>query len=251
MGEIESLTIQVAAARLQARIWGSGPADIVMLHDGLGTVAQWREIPADIASATGKTVLAYDRAGHGDSTPTPRGAWPADWLHREAIVLGEILANHAVPSPVLVGHSDGASIALIHAATGAPLAGVVSLAAHSWVEPLCSRWIAKMRADANPIVDKLGRHHAEPAAIFEAWSGGWVSDAFATWDIRPLLHQITAPVLAAQGAEDEYVAQSHVTEIAALIGDNATSTLLPGLHHLLHHEDPDQVVSLVRDFVNA
>lgn len=242
--------IELDGAVLTTARWGDGSAGLVMLHDGLGSIEQWRSIPAAVAATTGQTVLAYDRPGHGASTPVPSGAWPADWLHREADRFERLLsAVDVVDSPLIVGHSDGGSIALLHAAaTSRSLRGVLTLAAHTWVEQRCFDGIVGMRAEAAAIVAGLARNHNEPAAVFEAWSGVWVSDEFRSWDIRSMLSPITCPVLVAQGAEDEYAAPSHATETAAAIGANAQAVLLDGLGHLLHHQDPDTVIDLVADF---
>ncbi|MEM7273627.1 MAG: alpha/beta hydrolase [Actinomycetota bacterium] len=230
--------------------WGQGPAEIVLLHDGLGSIAQWRGIPGSLAATTGRTVLAYDRPGHGASTPVPTGPWPTDWLHREADRFARLIDTvEVVADPLLVGHSDGGSIALIHAATThEPLRGVLTLAAHSWVEDTCYRAIEGMRANAGPIVVGLARDHTAADRIFEAWSGVWVSDPFQRWDIRPLLSTIRCPTLVAQGRQDEYAPDSHAIETAAAIGQNGQHVLLDGVGHLLHHQDPDLVVGLIADF---
>lgn len=227
--------------------WGRGPAEIVLLHDGLGSIGQWRAIPAEIAARTGRTVLAYDRPGHGDSTPVPHGPWPTDWLHIEAKRLAGLLPNIDIAeAPIIVGHSDGGSIALLHAAsTEAPIRGLLTLAAHSWVERSCYDAIVGMRANTDSIVRGLARDHANPTAVFEAWSGVWVSEPFQSWDIRPALSTVSCPTVVAQGAEDEYAAQSHAFETAAAIGPNAEALLLDDVGHLLHHQDPELVVDLV------
>jgi pimeloyl-ACP methyl ester carboxylesterase len=226
--------------------WGHGPAEIILLHDGLGSIRQWRSIPAEVAARTGKTVLAYDRPGHGDSTPVPTGPWPADWLHLEAARFGRLLPKlDVVDEPLLVGHSDGGSIALLHAAAGGVMRGLLTLAAHSWVEQACFDGIVGMRANTDPIVRGLGRDHPHPAAVFEAWSGVWVSDAFRPWDIRPMLSTVTCPAVVAQGENDEYAASTHAVETAAAIGENAEYLLLDGVGHLLHHQDPELVVDLI------
>jgi pimeloyl-ACP methyl ester carboxylesterase len=245
--------VEVLGQRLTTATWpgatGMGP-DIILLHDGLGSIAQWRSVPAGLAVATGRTVLAYDRAGHGESTPSPTGPWPPDWLHREAEVLAALITAVGASAPALVGHSDGGSIAAIHAGTAPTACGAVALlAAHTWVETVTVDEIARMRAAPDRIVTGLQRFHARPAELFEAWSGVWVSDGFAHWDIRPRLHAITAPVLVVQGAADEYATDAHATETSAAIGDNAQCRLLPGLGHVLHHEAPDEVTDLVAAFL--
>ncbi len=242
-------SVRVGAGELTTAVWGDGAPEIVLLHDGLGSIAQWRSVPAAIAERTGMTVLAYDRPGHGRSTPVPTGPWPTDWLHREADVLAALLDTTGACDPVLVGHSDGGSIALLHAAAGGGMRCVVTLAAHARVEPVCVERIAAMRIGPAPIIAGLARHHAEPVALFEAWSGVWTSDEFGRWDIRPLLGAITVPTVAVQGEADEYATPEHVAAIAEAIGPDARSELLPGLGHLLHHDDPDAVVALVADAV--
>jgi pimeloyl-ACP methyl ester carboxylesterase len=242
-------SVEVDRASLTVATWGEGIPEIVLLHDGLGSIAQWRGVPAAIAERTGVTVLAYDRAGHGGSRPVPPGVWPTLWLHDEAEVLARLCAVLEIEAPTLVGHSDGGSIALIHAANGADVTGLVLLAAHTWLEERCADTITALRIDRGPVLASLSRYHAEPAALLEAWSGVWISEPFRSWDIRPLVGAINAPVLVVQGADDEYATLAHATETAAAIGPNAECRILPDRHHLLHHEDPDTVVHLVTRFV--
>ncbi len=257
-----SFRLALDDAAMTVAVWGDGPADVLLLHDGLGSIGQWRTIPRRLAERTGLTVLAYDRPGHGRSTPVPTGPWPADWLHREAERLGRLLgAVDVVERPLLVGHSDGGSIALIHAAAigggeagdgdgdgdGRALAGLVTLAAHSWVEQTCVDAIAGMRHDSGPIVAGLRRYHTDPAAVFEAWSGVWVSDGFRPWDIRPKLSTIGCPTMVVQGRNDEYATDAHAIETATAIGDNARWRLLDDVGHLLHHQDPELIVETVAD----
>ncbi len=242
-------------ATLTVARWGDGPAEIVLLHDGLGSIEQWRTIPGRLAAETGRTVLAYDRPGHGRSTPVPSGAWPADWLHREAERFGRLLdhlGDQVDRRPLLVGHSDGGSIALLHAAGdgGRPvpeLRGLITLAAHTWVEQRCFDGIVDMVANRDVIVAGLVRSHAEPASVFDAWSGVWLSDDFRPWDVRDRLSTITCPTVVAQGRLDEYATDAHATQTASAVGANATARLLDGVGHLLHHQDPELVVRVVAE----
>lgn len=251
----ETTTVALGEARLTVARWGEGPAEIVLLHDGLGSIHQWRTIPGRLAAATGRTVLAYDRPGHGRSTPVPSGPWPADWLHREATRFGDLLGHlgdAVAPRPLLVGHSDGGSIALLHAAGdgGRPvpeLRGLLTLAAHTWVEQRCFDGIVDMVANRQPIVAGLAPSHAEPGPIFDAWSGVWLSDDFRPWDIRDRLSPISCPTVVAQGRLDEYATEAHATDTAAAIGANAEALLLDGVGHLLHHQDPELVVRVVAE----
>ena len=245
-------TVELDGTALTVARWGEAPAEIVLLHDGLGSIGQWRSIPARIAAETGRTVLAYDRPGHGRSTPVPTGAWPADWLHVEADRFGRLLdalGPAVAERPLVVGHSDGGSIALLRAAAQPerPWRGLITLAAHTWVEQRCVDGIVEMVDQRDLIVAGLVRYHQHPAAVFDAWSGVWLSDDFRPWDVRGDLHPIACPTLVAQGRLDEYATEAHATDTAAAIGANAEARLLDGVGHLLHHQDPDLVVSVVAE----
>ena len=231
---------------LTTRSWGSGPPEIVLLHDGLGSIAQWNDVPERIAAETGATVMAYDRPGHGASDPVPDGPWPTQWLRHNTELLGDLLDG--TDRPMLVGHSDGGSIALLYAALWPDrVSAVLSIAAHSYVEPICSGAITRMRANSGGIVYGLGRHHAHPKELFEAWSGVWVSDDFQPWDIRPELCAISVPTVVAQGSNDEYATAAMVHDTVAAIGDNARAHFIADRGHLVHYEDPDPVVRLAVD----
>ncbi len=237
--------VEVGDAVITTQKWGGGSSQIVMLHDGLGSIAQWRDVPARIAERTSRPVLAYDRPGHGSSTPVPDGPWPTHWLHREADRLAELLDMLRIERPLLVGHSDGGSIALIAAMNGLDVAGVVAIAAHTWVEPICRASIVDMRADTDRFVAGLSKFHDDPAEVFAAWSGVWVSEEFGRWDIRPELRQISEPTVIAQGDADEYASLAMVTDTVAAIGDNATAHVISGARHIVHHHHADAVVDLV------
>lgn len=233
---------------ITTEVWGTGSPGIVLLHDGLGSVAQWGDVPARIAADTGTSVLAYDRPGHGSSTPVPDGPWPTEWLRHNADVLNRLLDDRGIASPMLVGHSDGGSIALLHAATfPGRCSAVLAIAAHTFVEPICSGAISDMRANSAGIAYGLGRHHDHPAALFEAWSGVWVSDEFQRWDIRPELHAIDVPTVVAQGVNDEYATDAMVHDTVEAIGANARAEFIADRGHLVHYEDPDPVVALAVD----
>lgn len=237
--------IDILEASIEYEVWGAGAPRIVMLHDGLGSIAQWRETPAELADRTGAAVVAYNRPGHGGSTPIPTGAWPTLWLHDQARLLAALLEELDIPDPFLVGHSDGGSIALLHASSGEACRGIAALAPHSFVEPVCVSAIAAMRADPTRIVRSLSPYHVDPAAVFEAWSGVWVSDEFGRWDIRDRLAAITCPALVVQGDADDYATDHQLWSTVAAIGGPARGKLVPGVGHLIHHQRVDVVVDLV------
>lgn len=245
--------VEVDGARPVVARWnsaaqaGAGPT-IVLLHGGLAAIPLWREIPRRLASMTGAQVVAIDRPGHGEATPVPDGPWPADWLHRESARLATLLDRLGVDRPLLVGHSDGGSIALIRASDASDeVAGVVALAPHSYVEPVCVDAIRAMRRDPDRLVELLGRIHSAPAELFEAWSGVWTSEDFATWDIRPRLGSITAPTTVIQGDADEFGTSSMLFDTVESIGPHAGAELLPGVSHDVMRDRPDVVIAAVTD----
>ncbi len=249
MTEPRMETVDLDGRQITTSTWGDGTPEIIMLHDGLGSIAQWREVPATLAAASDRTVMAYDRAGHGESLPVPSGPWPTNWLHTEAELLARLITAVGADQPVLVGHSDGASIATIHAATTDQAAPIVLLAVHSWLEQAAVDQITLAREQPDDIVPRLGRYHRHAAEMFEAWSGAWVSEGFSTWDIRPMIHSVTCPTLVLQGTEDEYATQAHVALTTDAIGDNAEGRLLDGLRHNLHHDAPELVVDSIVAFI--
>lgn len=235
----------VAGCRLDVATWAGDDPSIVFVHDGLGSIGQWRDVPATTASRSGRRVVAYNRAGHGGSTPVPSEAWPVGWMTREAHVLASLIESF-VSSPVrLVGHSDGASIALLCAELYPDVVSdVVAIAVHSWVEPKCVAAISSLRRDPDGLVAALGVHHPHAPELFEAWSGGWTRAEFASWDIRPLLGGITAPVVVAQGDADEFATEEMLWSTVAAIGPNAKGALIPGCRHAVHRDRPDVVATL-------
>jgi pimeloyl-ACP methyl ester carboxylesterase len=189
-------------------------APLLLLHEGLGSVRLWRDWPAALAAASGRRLVAYSRLGHGfsDLPPAPR---TAAFMHEEAaVVVPALQAALDLVDPVLVGHSDGGSIALAHAATHR-VSGLVVLAPHVIVEPAALVAIAAAR-DAfagGDLAARMSRHHRDPGVTFHNWNDVWLSEEFRSWDLRPLLAGITAPVLAIQGTADPYGTVAHVEAV--------------------------------------
>jgi pimeloyl-ACP methyl ester carboxylesterase len=237
------LTVEGVGYHLDVATWGDARPSVVFAHEGLGSIGQWRDVPARVADEGHVGVLAYNRAGHGASEPVPAGPWPADWMTREAVVLGA-LVERCCSGPVrLVGHSDGATIALLCAAQHHDLVtDIVSLAAHSWVETKCVEAIRALRSDPADLLDGLARYHDHPTELFAAWSGAWVSAEFADWDIRPQLAAVVAPTLVVQGVDDAYATRAMATATAAAIGSNARAQMIDGAGHILHRDAPGLVV---------
>ena len=180
---------------------------IVMLHEGLGSLALWKDFPHQLAAATERAVLAYSRLGYGRSDPlaAPRGV---DFMHVEALqTLPSLIDALGVREPVLFGHSDGASIALIHAARARrPVAAVIALAPHVFVERYGLDSIAAARRAylESDLRSRLSRYHDDVEGAFWGWNDIWLHPDFADWNIEALLPEIACPVLAIQGLDDEY-----------------------------------------------
>jgi pimeloyl-ACP methyl ester carboxylesterase len=218
---------------------GSGPP-LVFLHEGLGSIELWRSFPDDVRAAAGHpTTLVYSRPGYGRSTPIER-PWPVEYLHREALdVLPPLLDRLGLQRPVLVGHSDGASIALIHAGAGHPVAGLALLAPHVFVEDRSVAGIASARdayrsGGPGGLRSRLARYHDDVDGVFWGWNDVWLSPAFRSWDIEDVLPAIDAPVLAIQGDADEYGTLAQLDAIEAGVRGPFRRVVVPGGRHVLH-----------------
>ncbi|MFN0091173.1 MAG: alpha/beta fold hydrolase [Acidimicrobiales bacterium] len=245
-----------AAARLEQARWAPPGqpqgSPIALLHEGLGSVSAWGGFPARLAEAAGREVLAYSRAGYGRADPPP-GPFTPSFLHEEAEVLAELLGELEIDSPLLVGHSDGGSIALIHAALGrAPQpCGVVTIAAHVLVEPETLRGIRAVVAAYPELRERLARHHADVDAMFSRWTSAWLDPAFASWSIEALLPAITCPLLVIQGEDDDFGTLDQVRRITAGAAGPALAFTLSGCGHAPHRERPAEVLAAISEFAAA
>ena len=230
---------------------GSNKNPIVMLHEGLGSVAMWRDFPDRLAAATGRDVVAYSRYGYGQSDPLD-GTRDVAYMHDEACVaLPAVLAALDIECPVLFGHSDGASIALIYAATFPErVEALVLEAPHVFVEPLTIKSIAKMKVDAanGDFIERLGRYHADPRSAFRGWNDIWLHPDFRAWNITALLPAVVRPVLLLQGRDDEYgsVAQLEATTAAVR---SSTSILIDDCGHSPHRSQARIVLDATAEFL--
>lgn len=243
-GRVEYLDVPGAAARADPTL-----PPLLFLHEGLGSVRLWRGWPEAVAAASGRRAVAYSRLGHGFSD-LPRAPRTVAFMHEEAArVVPALCSALGLVDPLLVGHSDGASIALVHAATHR-VSGVVVLAPHVCAEPesLVAVTAARDAFTDGGLADRMARHHRDVGVTFHNWNDVWLSAPFRAWDLRPLLPGITAPVLAVQGTADPYGTVLHVEAIR----DGAAGPvelLMLDAGHAPHLEAPGPVTDAVVSFL--
>jgi pimeloyl-ACP methyl ester carboxylesterase len=235
----------------------AGQPLLVFLHEGLGSVAMWRDFPAKLVDALGWRGLVYSRPGYGRSTPRAAGeAWGLDFMHRQAEqVLPALLQALGVDTqrepPWLLGHSDGGSIALLHAAAFPQrVAGAIVLAPHIVVEDLSVDSIAKAREAylTTELRARLARYHDDPDSAFWGWNDIWLHPPFRQWSITRELASIACPLLAVQGLDDEYGTLAQIRGIAERVAD-AELLELADCGHSPHRDQPDRLISAIAGFV--
>jgi pimeloyl-ACP methyl ester carboxylesterase len=227
-----------------------GRAPLLFLHEGLGSVALWRGFHQRIAAATGRRAVAWSRLGHGFSD-LPAEPRTHTFMHEEAAhVVPALCAALDLVEPVLVGHSDGASIALIHAAAHR-VRGVVVLAPHVFVEEVGLDGVAAARRafTEGDLRARMARRHRDPDVTFRNWNDVWLSDGFRAFDLRPLLGGITAPVLGIQGTDDPYGTVAHVDCVRAA-APGSVELLVLDCGHAPHLEEPAVVEAALTRFLN-
>lgn len=256
MGDKEVTFLRAGGVRLEYQWLGPQPSEtptLVFLHEGLGSVSLWRDFPEQLAQKTGCGALVYSRAGYGNSDPValPR---PIRFMHDEADVLTEILQRCNIRDVILVGHSDGASIALIHAGrsnTGR-VRGLVLEAPHVFTEPAGLQSIARM-ADIYRTTDlkrRLERHHGANTEIaFWGWNQVWLHPEFSAWNIEGFLPTIRVPILIIQGEQDEYGTVRQVKAIQQQVLGPVEVLLIPECGHVPHREHRELVLSTMTNFV--
>lgn len=226
---------------------------LVFLHEALGCDSMWKGVPLALSVAMGLPFLTYDRPGHGLSGPL-RGPRDERYLEVEAYeVLPQLLDACGVTDAVLVGHSDGGTIALMYASRHRVRA-VVTEAAHVFVEEIT---LAGIRAaveawKTTDLRDRLARHHGDKTeALFDAWAETWLSERFRPWNIEPCLPGVEAPVLVVQGEDDEYGTARQVEAIAGGVSGPSRPLLIPGCRHIPHHQAAEQVLPAIAEFVSG
>jgi pimeloyl-ACP methyl ester carboxylesterase len=226
-----------------------GEAPLVLLHEGLGSIRLWRGFPERLAAATGRRTVAFSRYGHGQSDPPPKPRTPA-FMHEEAReVLPALLSELGIEDPVLVGHSDGASIALIYAAHH-PVSAVVAIAPHVFVEEMSLVAIRRAREEyANTDLRKrMARHHRDPDAAFFGWNDVWLHPDFPSWDITDVLDRIDRPLLLIQGERDQYGTLAQLDAIEQRARGSVRRVHLD-CRHSPPTELPEATVEAIADFL--
>ncbi|HKH98115.1 MAG TPA: alpha/beta hydrolase [Candidatus Sulfotelmatobacter sp.] len=225
--------------------------ELVFLHEGLGSISLWKDFPARLAAATGCPVTVYSRYGSGKSDLLA-GARPVTYMHDEALhSLPDLLAQLQIENPILIGHSDGGSIALIYAGAHDRVRGLVLLAPHVFVEDLSVASIAeaKVKFETTNLPEKLARHHSDAARTFWGWNNIWLHPDFRRWNIEEYLPRITCPILAIQGLEDQYGTMAQVQAIARKSGGPVEILPLADCRHSAYRDQRDAVLQAIRKFV--
>lgn len=248
-------SLVVGGRRLETEWWGPRPdkaPTLVLLHEGLGCVALWRDFPDGLTAATGFGVFAYSRFGYGrsDTVRLPR---PLGYMHDEAqAMLPAVLAAAGIGPCVLVGHSDGASIAAIHAGSVADsrVRGLALIAPHFFVEDVTLASIAAVRTayERDNLRARLARYHAHVDAAFRGWSDAWLDPAFRAWDISAELAAIRVPMLLLHGVEDPYGTEAQLRLAERVACCPVETVLVPGARHSPHTETPGPTRDAVAGF---
>jgi pimeloyl-ACP methyl ester carboxylesterase len=231
----------------------NGPV-LVFLHEGLGCVDLWKTFPENLAEETACDGFVFSRLGYGRSDPCPL-PWKINFMHTQALAaLPRILSAAGIRNAILIGHSDGGSIALIHAGSrhaGQRLQGVITESAHVFCEPitLASIRTARHAYLAGNLQARLARYHGTNTdTAFHGWNGAWLNPRFVHWDIRKYLGQIQVPVLALQGEDDPYGTPAQLTAVESGVLDCKT-VLIKNCRHSPHLEQPDRVTADMAAFI--
>jgi pimeloyl-ACP methyl ester carboxylesterase len=249
--------LTIGASDLEYRMIGPAPEDaptIVMLHEGLGSAGLWGDFPEKLQAATSAGVFVYSRAGYGASTPAklPR---PLDYMHVEALeVLPRLLDRIGFRRGLLLGHSDGASIAAIYAG-GVPdhrVRGVVMIAPHFVVEDVSVTSIAEIKKayETTSLKTKLARWHSDADNAFYGWNEAWLDPRFRSWDISEYLAYIRVPVAILQGADDQYGTIRQIEIAREECYCPVDVTILPGAGHSPHREAPEATLHAISEFAD-
>lgn len=249
--------LRVDDKQLEYCRWRNGASHgptLVLLHEGLGSVAMWKDFPRQLATRTRCSVVAYSRAGYGKSDPATLPRTPG-YLHSEGLeTLPDVLNFVDAPDVVLLGHSDGASIALIHAGGNADprVKGAILIAPHVFIEPIAVEQIARARTayESGDLRKRLEKYHDDVDHAFYGWNDIWLNPEFLSWNIEPYLPKIKIPVLIMQGAKDEYGTLAQVRAVSGQVGGSADTLILPACGHSPHRDEPQVTLARIERYLN-
>ncbi len=249
--------VEITGHRLEyywTRPRAAGETVIVFLHEGLGSAGLWRDFPMLVTERTGLPALVYSRYGYGGSDVLAKER-DISYMHREAIkVLKELRDALGLDDVILFGHSDGGSIALLHAGAGQwPVRGIIAEAPHVFVEDETIAGIedAKVAYNTTDLPSRIARHHTDGDATFRGWNDIWLKPPFRDWNIEDCLPGVTAPVLVIQGEGDEYGTARQLDAIAAQVSGPCETLLIPDCRHSPHRDQADAVLDATVRFVGA
>jgi pimeloyl-ACP methyl ester carboxylesterase len=254
--EAQDFFVEAQGHKLEVRRFGGTNSDaptIVFLHEGLGSVSLWRDFPAQVVERNGCNAVVYSRYGYGNSDVLQE-ARNVRFMHDEALlVLPELLEKLSIRNPVLIGHSDGGSIAIIYAGAGNPVRGLVLMAPHVFGEEWGLKSIREAKAafETSDLPEKLGRHHIDAAKTFWGWNDVWLLPEFRSWNIEEYLPGIKCPVLAIQGFEDQYGTIAQLDAIAAQTGGSVETLRLQNCRHSPHRDQPEAVMVAISHFLST
>jgi pimeloyl-ACP methyl ester carboxylesterase len=233
---------------------GRGKPTLIFLHEGLGSIRQWRDFPLKVVAATGCRALVYDRYGYGQSDLLEEPRRSVRFMHDEGLLfLPDLRKKLGIDDAILIGHSDGASVALIHAGAGYQARGVALMAPHVFIEPVCLASIeaAVQTFEAGDLPAKLGRYHRDVRKTFYGWADVWTDADFRSWDIRQeYLGKLRAPVLAIQGYDDEYGTMAQLDEIARHVAGPCELLKLENCGHAPSRDQPETALAAVTRFID-
>jgi pimeloyl-ACP methyl ester carboxylesterase len=253
--EAPAARLDAGGTALEYACFGPAPTDaptIVMLHEGLGCLALWRDFPRQLAEATGWGVLAMSRPGYGQSdlVDLPR---PLDFMTREAqTVLPALLDAAGIRNCILLGHSDGATISALHVGTRADhrVRGLILMAPHFFTEASGLAEIAKARDayESGGLRERMAKYHADPDVAFYGWNDTWLHPGFKDWNVAEVIDYFRIPVLAIQGREDQYGTLAQIEEIENRAYSPVDTVIIDGCNHAPHLEAPDQTLAAIAKF---
>ena len=248
-------SIKIDGVTLECACHGPAPdkaPTIVMLHEGLGSTALWRDFPAKVAAATGMGVFVYSRQGHGQSDPAALPK-PLDFMTHEAVdVLPRILDAIGFQNGILLGHSDGATIAAIYAGSVEDfrIRGLILMAPHFFTEDAGLAEIAKARDafEKGELKDRMAKYHADPDNTFRGWNDVWLDPGFKSWDVTEVIDYLRIPTLAIQGRDDQYGTLAQIQVVEDRSYAPVDLAVLDDCRHAPHLEQPEATLELIADY---